>query len=95
MKRERESVFAEYIATDERREGFKSYRNALFIATLSSRSQKRAPPAILLFSLSLSLSYFLTITRAKGFSPRLTPPSIQRGKNTVHDCEHGVTQERK
>lgn len=66
-------------------EGFKSYRNALFIATLSSRSQKRAPPIIFSFSLSLSL-LLPTITRAKGFLPSLLL-AIQKKKNTIVNTE--------
>ena len=72
-------------------EGFKSYRNALFIATLSSRSQKRAPPIIFSFSLSLSLSLASNDNTREGFSS-LSPPSNTEKKK--HDCEHEATQER-
>lgn len=75
-KRAKACFRGEYIATDERRKGFKSYRNALFIATLSNAGRKSV--------LRLSCFFFSLSPNdntREGFS---SPPSLQYSgeKNT-------------
>ena len=78
-ERERESIFAEYIATDERRVQ-KLSKRFVYCHVIEQVAKACSSDYLLFFSLSLSL-LLPTITRAKGFLPSLL--AIQKKKNTI------------